>query len=182
MHRQDKSKSMDIHVINRFKERFNFKATKEDIDHIVHMIKSNEKDGIEPIYKQSNTRTVWKIKYKDLEFLAIYHKDKHRLCTVMPLDWLKTLSYTAFGRDCRDGEDSEIGLLTEERNHLLGTIESLDAVLDQMNYVHSEEVICFDSEEVLTKDDIEVCRQILDLIANSSSLEISGLQTDNLVI
>ena len=182
MPRQEKSKSMDIHVINRFKERFNFKATVEDINHIIHMIKSNEKDGVEPIYKQSNTRTVWKINYKDLEFLAIYHKDKHRLCTVMPVDWLKTLSYTALGGDCRNGEDSEIGLLKEERNHLLGTIESLDAVLDQMNYVNSEEVICSDSEEILTRDDIEVCRQILDLIANSTSLEISGLQTDEIVL
>lgn len=173
----DKERSMDIHVIKRFRERFNFKATKEDIDHIVHMIKTNMCNGAEPVYKQSNMRTVWKINYKDLDFLAVYNRSKHRLSTVMPLDWISHIKYTIQDNDSTS--DETIGILEEEKSALNTTINTLKGIEDLMN---SEEIICYDSNEIITKDDLNVCRQILELLSTSEYLESVGLQTDENLI
>lgn len=177
---KDKSRSMDIHVIKRFKERFNFDCSEEDLNHIIHMIKSNEQEGKEPIYKQSNSRTVWKINYKGLEFLTVYHHGKHRLCTVMPVEWLKTLKYTPKGTF--DEEGDEIGLLMSEKEALNITIDMLDSVIDQLNSVNTNAVVCSEDREEISKEDLEVCKQILKLIANNESLELTGLQTEERVL
>lgn len=177
-----KEQAMDIHVKKRFKERFNFKCTDDDIKHIIHMIKSNEREGVEPIYKQTNTKTVWKITYKDMTFLAIYHKGKHRLSTVMPLEYLKTLKYHVDTSEACDEDGIELGITSEEKMALDTTIQSLDSILLQLEAVKSDEVICVNSLEHITKDDIDVCKQILQLITDSDYLEISSLQTDELVL
>lgn len=78
------------HTIKRFKERFNIDVDDVYISQLQNRIRNNKDCSF--YGEQSCSRTVW-IMQKDntinTDFVAVYNKTKHKICTVFPLDYLE---------------------------------------------------------------------------------------------
>lgn len=85
--RPNKNTCMKFHFIKRFKQRFKRDFSEDDYNRIVSAIK-NSKDNVEFLYRQTNTKSVYKIKYMNLEFGVVYNKERKQLHTCFPLEWL----------------------------------------------------------------------------------------------
>lgn len=96
--RKEKDWAMDMHVKKRFLERFSYRISDDEISHICNLImgkkhKFNEGESAEFLFRDSYTRSFWRIKYKDMDFIAIYYPGKRKLRTVMPLSYLENRQY-----------------------------------------------------------------------------------------
>lgn len=87
-----KDNNMDLHTIKRFRERYNFDAHKSDIKTICRAIqknKNNKECTIAPLGRVSRAKTLFKVDYKGMNFVVVYHRDKKRLCTVLKPEMVK---------------------------------------------------------------------------------------------
>lgn len=90
--RPPKDEALIKHTIKRFKERFNVDV---DEDYVLHLGKRirNLKE-CESLYKQSNTRSIYLVRKENendimnIDYIAVYNKDKHKVCTVFPVEYL----------------------------------------------------------------------------------------------
>ena len=71
--RGNKSHTIKHHFKKRMLSRFGLEITDDDIDDIVTMIQSGKSDIIE---KQSRTKTLHQIKYKDMTINIVYDRER----------------------------------------------------------------------------------------------------------
>lgn len=85
--RPNKNICMKFHFIKRFKQRFKKDFCEDDYNRVISAIK-NRKNNVKFLYKQSHTRSVYKINYMEIEFGVVYNKERKQLHTCFPLEWL----------------------------------------------------------------------------------------------
>lgn len=84
---RSKKKSQFRHACRRASLRFGIEITQNDISEIVRMI--DQGDG-RHLHKQSNRVSHWLIKYREIEFIAVYDKHRKMIVTFLEIekyDW-----------------------------------------------------------------------------------------------
>lgn len=88
--RLKKNDCMDFHVLKRFRQRFSKNFDRRDIRTIVAMILEGK---TEPIYALSNIKKLHIVSYNGISFCCVYNKQRKRIHTVFPVEWLEDGSY-----------------------------------------------------------------------------------------
>ena len=81
--RKDKQykKSLDDHSKKRAWQRYELDLTNEDLDILVRQIKEGEAEFLRGY---SNSRTVHKVSFRNLEFPVLYSRSLKKIVTVLP--------------------------------------------------------------------------------------------------
>ena len=74
-------RSLDVHSKKRAWERYSLELTNNDLDNLVNQIKRGEAEFIRGY---SNTRSVHKVKCRDLDLPVLYSRSLKRIVTVLP--------------------------------------------------------------------------------------------------
>lgn len=85
-----KQKKTKDDLRKHFKKRWHQRVDHEcepPLRRMIQVIRDSDNGYLIFFQKQSNTRTKWKFKWKEREYLAIYDKTKRMFVTVFPLDW-----------------------------------------------------------------------------------------------
>ena len=61
------------HAVTRAYQRYNLLLSRDDIFKIVDLIQSGECDRVKFMRRQSNYRTIWKIRYKKQDLYVVYN-------------------------------------------------------------------------------------------------------------
>ncbi len=83
-------RDIHIHASRRAEERYDFKLRKDEIDQVSKMICEQHHQGhlrsgaVRFVHRSSLARTVWKIFFKGVEFLAVYDKPRGGVVTFLP--------------------------------------------------------------------------------------------------
>ena len=96
MKSMNKKESQEIHALRRLQERFNIELKIYEYRSIVNSIKNlgNDKKKnyeVEFLGKQSNTRSLYKIYYNDIELYAVYDKSRGSICTFLLGEYLSEI-------------------------------------------------------------------------------------------
>jgi hypothetical protein len=82
-HDKKTPQKLNAHAKQRAEERYGLNLNKTARHEIVHMIQT---DQAEFVGKESNTRTLWRVRYQDHDLNIVYDKARNTLCTVLPRD------------------------------------------------------------------------------------------------
>ena len=74
-------KSLDTHSKRRARERYDLELTNEDLNTLVRQIKEGDAEFLRGY---SNSRTVHKVKFQNLEFPVLYSRSLKKIVTVLP--------------------------------------------------------------------------------------------------
>ena len=85
-----KNNNMDLHVLKRFRQRFNVNWSKGDISDIIRSIQNSNS---EPIYYLSTSRRVHIVEHRGIRFGCVYNKLRKRIHTVFPTEWIDSGSF-----------------------------------------------------------------------------------------
>lgn len=95
MSKRDSQKS---HFRRRVYERYGLTINEGEYNFLVSCIKSNKKDVVQFLMRQSNRITVHLLTYKDIQVVGVYDKIRKSLVTALPIvckDVTQIMSYVS---------------------------------------------------------------------------------------
>ena len=85
MARKTKSESQRQHARTRARQRYGALLTEHDFDRIISCV-IGEWGNAELLQKQSLRVSIWKVPYKEWEFIAVYDRQRKQIATFLPPD------------------------------------------------------------------------------------------------
>jgi AICAR transformylase/IMP cyclohydrolase PurH len=82
---KSKKQWLNQHAKQRAEERYGINLNKHARREIVKMIQENSEQA-QFVEKQSNSRSLWKVNYRDTSLNVVYDKSRSTLATVLPHD------------------------------------------------------------------------------------------------
>lgn len=89
-----KLQSQRIHAKRRIEQRFGIQINRHDIREIVNLIQTNRAKFIE---KQSNSRSLFSLVFKDNLLYVIYDKTRKNICTFLTEEMIKERRNYVYG-------------------------------------------------------------------------------------
>lgn len=83
--KRSKTVCQKIHAKNRIKERFGFEINKHEYRYLISLIQNNKAQFIK---RQSNRTSLFLIKIKNIETVAVYDKIRKTIVTFLPKEWI----------------------------------------------------------------------------------------------
>lgn len=80
-----KADAQQFHAINRLRQRYGVEITSDEYFRIVQLIsKPGHIQCAHFIMKQSNRVSVWSVPYAGINLVAVYDRERKRICTFLP--------------------------------------------------------------------------------------------------